>query len=54
VRGAITCTAFTSHLDPNVNPFSEAQFKTFKYAPGYPDRFGSLADARQWAQAFFT
>ncbi len=46
-----------SHSRPGVsndNPFSEAQFKTLKYAPGYPDRFGSLAEARQWAQAFFT
>jgi putative transposase len=46
-----------SHSRPGVsndNPFSEAQFKTLKYAPGYPDRFGSLADARQWAQTFFT
>lgn len=46
-----------SHSRPGVsndNPFSEAQFKTLKYAPGYPDRFGCLADARQWAQAFFT
>lgn len=38
---------------PNDNPFSEAQFKTLKYRPGYPDRFGCLADARAWAQAFF-
>ncbi len=46
-----------SHSRPGVsndNPFSEAQFKTVKYAPGYPDRFGALAEARQWAQAFFT
>ncbi|MCI0580158.1 MAG: integrase core domain-containing protein, partial [Chloroflexi bacterium] len=35
------------------NPFSEAQFKTLKYRPGYPDRFGSLADARAWARPFF-
>ena len=28
------------------NPFSEAQFKTMKYRPDYPDRFGSLEDAR--------
>ena len=35
------------------NPFSEAQFKTLKYRPDYPDRFGSLAAARAWAQAFF-
>ncbi|MCP5110559.1 MAG: transposase family protein [bacterium] len=35
-----------SHNRPytsNDNPFSEAQFKTMKYHPGYPDRFGSLA-----------
>jgi putative transposase len=38
---------------PNDNPFSEAQFKTMKYQPDYPERFGSLVDARTWAQAFF-
>lgn len=37
----------------NDNPFSEAQFKTMKYRPDYPDRFGCKADARAWAQAFF-
>lgn len=37
----------------NDNPFSEAQFKTLKYRPSYPDRFGSLMDARQWARDFF-
>lgn len=37
----------------NDNPFSEAQFKTMKYRPGYPDRFGSLQDARLWASHFF-
>lgn len=45
-----------SHARPHVpddNPFSEAQFKTLKYRPDYPDRFGSLADARGWAQRFF-
>ncbi len=45
-----------SHSRPHVsddNPFSEAQFKTLKYRPDYPDRFGSLAAARDWAQAFF-
>ena len=35
------------------NPFSEAQFKTLKYHPGYPDRFGSIQDARAWARPFF-
>jgi len=46
-----------SHSRPyvsNDNPFSEAQFKTMKYRPGYPDRFGSLMDARSWAHAFIT
>jgi len=45
-----------SHSRPHVsndNPFSEAQFKTMKYQPDYPERFGSLVDARTWAQAFF-
>jgi len=37
----------------NDNPYSEAQFKTMKYRPDYPDRFGSLQDARQWAKDFF-
>ena len=37
----------------NDNPYSEAQFKTLKYRPGYPDRFGSLPDARHWARDFF-
>lgn len=38
---------------PDDNPFSEAQFKTMKYRPDYPARFGSLADARTWARRFF-
>lgn len=45
-----------SHSRPyvsNDNPYSEAQFKTMKYRPDYPDRFGCLADARTWAQPFF-
>jgi putative transposase len=45
-----------SHSRPHVsndNPFSESQFKTMKYQPTYPDRFGSLPDARSWAQTFF-
>jgi putative transposase len=37
----------------NDNPYSEAQFKTLKYRPDFPERFGSLADARAWAQPFF-
>lgn len=37
----------------NDNPFSEAQFKTMKYRPSYPDHFGSIEDARAWAKPFF-
>ena len=36
------------------NPFSEAQFKTLKYRPDFPERFGSLEDARVFCQAFFS
>ena len=35
------------------NPFSEAQFKTLKYRPEFPDRFGSIQDARVHCQSFF-
>ena len=45
-----------THSRPYVsddNPFSEAQFKTLKYRPDFPDRFGSLQDARAWCQRFF-
>lgn len=46
-----------THSRPHVsddNPFSEAQFKTLKYRPDFPDRFGSPEDARAFCQAFFT
>ena len=36
------------------NPFSEAQFKTLKYRPDFPARFGSLEDARAFCQTFFS
>ncbi len=45
-----------SHSRPHVsndNPYSEAQFKTLKYCPAFPDRFGSIADARTFCEAFF-
>lgn len=35
------------------NPFSEAQFKTMKYCPEFPNRFGSIFDARTFGQYFF-
>lgn len=46
-----------SHSRPhtsNDNPYSEAQFKTLKYRPDFPDRFGSIEDARSFCQRFFT
>lgn len=45
-----------SHSRPHTsddNPFSEAQFKTMKYHPDYPDRFEAIDHARQWARPFF-
>lgn len=35
------------------NPYSEAHFKTLKYAPVFPGSFGSLADARAFSERFF-
>ena len=46
-----------SHSRPktsNDNPYSEAWFKTLKYAPVFPDRFASLADARALMTEFVT
>ena len=37
----------------NDNPFSEAQFKTLKYRPQFPQRFGSQEDGRGFCQGFF-
>lgn len=45
-----------SHSRPHTsddNPFSEAQFKTMKYRPDYPNRFSSINAARQWTRLFF-
>jgi putative transposase len=38
----------------NDNPYSEAQFRTLKYRPDFPERFGSLEDARAFCRQFFT
>ena len=35
------------------NPFSEAHFKTIKYRPDYPDRFGAIEDARDFFERLF-
>jgi putative transposase len=45
-----------THSRPYVskdNPFSEACFKTLKYRPGFPERFGCLEDARRFCSEFF-
>lgn len=38
---------------PNDNPFSEAQLKTLKYAPTFPQEFIDIEEARSWARSFF-
>jgi putative transposase len=37
---------------PTDNPFSEAQFKTMKYRPDYPEAFAGIKEARSWARSF--
>jgi putative transposase len=44
-----------THSRPHVsddNPYSESQFRTLKYRPGFPERFGSLQDARSFCRDF--
>ena len=48
----VTKTHSRPHVS-NDNPYSESQFKTLKYRPDYPDRFGCQQDARSWAKDFF-
>jgi putative transposase len=46
-----------SHSRPHVsndNCYSEAGFKTMKYCPAFPERFGCIEDARAFCQAFFS
>jgi putative transposase len=45
-----------SHSRPHVsndNPFSESHFRTLKYRPAFPDRFGSPEDARATCRQLF-
>ena len=45
-----------SHSRPHVsndNPYSESQFKTLKYRPDFPERFGAIVDARLFCQTYF-
>jgi len=48
----ITKTHSRPHVS-NDNPYSESQFKTLKYSPQFPDRFGSIQDARAFCGTFF-
>ena len=52
----VTLDVAKSHSRPHVsddNPFSEAQFKTLKYRPHFPERFASIEHARQFLRDFF-
>src|ERR1039458_8337362 len=45
-----------SHSRPYVsddNPYSESHFRTLKYRPDFPDRFGCIQDSRAFCQSFF-
>jgi len=45
-----------THSRPHVsddNPYSESQFRTLKYRPEFPDRFGCIQDSRAFCQSFF-
>jgi putative transposase len=48
----VTKTHSRPHVS-NDNPFSESQFKTLKYRPEFPARFGCLEDARAFCVDFF-
>jgi putative transposase len=48
----VTKTHSRPHVS-NDNPFSEAQFKTLKYCPQFPERFGSIEDGRAFGHVFF-
>ena len=48
----VTKTHSRPHVS-NDNPFSEAAFKTLKYRPNFPDRFGSIEDSRGFCGDFF-
>jgi putative transposase len=48
----VTKTHSRPHVS-NDNPYSEAQFKTLKYRPDFPERFGSIEHARAHGADFF-
>jgi putative transposase len=48
----VTRTHSRPHVS-NDNPYSESQFKTLKYCPQFPDRFGSIEHGRSFCVEFF-
>ncbi|WP_458689118.1 integrase core domain-containing protein [Nocardia tengchongensis] len=52
----IDLTITRCHSRPHVsddNPYSEANFKTLKCCPAFPERFASIREAQRFCQAFF-
>jgi putative transposase len=48
--------AAKTHSRPHVsddNPYSESQFRTIKYGPEFPARFGCIQDSRAFSQGFY-
>ena len=50
---SITKSLSRPHVS-NDNPYSEAHFKTMKYRPEFPERFGCIEDARSFCRQFFS
>ena len=51
--GLGVCKTHNRPYTSNDNPYSESHFKTLKYRPDFPDRFGSHEDAETFCQGFF-
>ena len=45
---------FRSPYVSDDNPYSESQFRTLKYRPEFPDRFGCIQDSRAFCRQFFS
>ena len=48
----VTCSLSRPQVSDD-NPFSEAQFKTLKYHPGFPSRFQDIEQAADFCRSFF-
>ena len=53
MTGVQTCALPICPYVSDDNPYSEAQFKTLKYRPDFPARFGCIEDVQAHCQAFF-